>query len=54
MFGLILFFLVFAYFVYNIIQMTKAGSFGVLEGLKMFFFEGIEDFYYWAKRKLQK
>jgi len=51
MFGLIIFLAVFAYFVYNIIQMTKAGDFSIGEGLKMFFLQGILDLYHKLAKK---
>jgi hypothetical protein len=52
--GLVLFFALAGYFIYNLIYMSRHTIFSFLDGLQMFFFQGVSDFYYWLKNKIAK
>jgi hypothetical protein len=52
MFGLIVFFALFAYFAYNVWYMSRHTVFGMWDGLVMFFGQGAIDFVAWVKSKL--
>jgi len=54
MFGLIVFFLIFGYFAYNVVYMSKHTILGFWDGLYMLFLQGAEDFYYWVKKLVAK
>jgi hypothetical protein len=54
MFGLILFFALFAYFVYNVVYMSKHEILGFWDGLYMLFCQGAEDFYYFVRKLIRK
>ena len=52
MFGLIVFLAIAGYFAYNAVYMSKHNPITFWDGVYMFFFQGLEDFYWWVKRKL--
>lgn len=54
MLGLVLYFAIFAYFVYNVVYMTRHDAANLLDGLYMFFCQGAVDFVAWLKDKLGK